>query len=128
MIIGAEAGNIIATIITAHMAMKSGMLVAETIIDGLIADDFTAHTLGGYTERFRDSWAYQEHLEARNFTGSIEMGTPFGMGLNIPLMMITQGRGLIDPNKTHPRHTAMKKEWEVHRSKDQPDPYHSGRR
>jgi len=106
-----------------HMAMKSGMLVAETIIDGLIADDFTALTLGAYTERFRDSWAYQEHLEARNFTGSIEMGTPFGMGLNIPLMMITKGRGLIDPIKTHPSHTAMKKIWELPRSKQEPEPF-----
>jgi electron-transferring-flavoprotein dehydrogenase len=106
-----------------HMAMKSGMLVAETIIDGLIADDFTALTLGAYTERFRDSWAYQEHLEARNFTGSIEMGTPFGMGVNIPLMMITRGRGLIDPIKTHPSHTAMKKIWELPKSKQEPEPF-----
>ncbi|MCH7599618.1 MAG: electron transfer flavoprotein-ubiquinone oxidoreductase [Myxococcales bacterium] len=106
-----------------HMAMKSGMLVAETIIDGLIANDFTALTLGAYAERFRDSWAYQEHLESRNFTGSMEMGTPFAMGLNLPIMMITGGRGLIDPIKTHPDHTGMKKIWELPRSQQEPEPF-----
>jgi electron-transferring-flavoprotein dehydrogenase len=103
-----------------HMAMKSGMLAAETLVDAIIAKDFSAVTLGGYTERFRDSWAYEEHMEARNFTGSNEMGTPFAMGLNIPLMMVTGGRGLIDPIHTHPSHTAMKKLWEL--PKDQQEP------
>ena len=50
-----------------HMAMKSGMLAAETIVDALAAQDFTAKTLGGYTERYRKSWAYDEHYQARNF-------------------------------------------------------------
>jgi len=106
-----------------HMAMKSGMLAAETIIDALEQDDFSSLTLGGYTERFRDSWAYQEHLEGRNFTGSNEIGTPFAMGLNIPLMMITGGRGLIDPIKTHPSYKAMKKIWELPRSLQEPEPF-----
>jgi electron-transferring-flavoprotein dehydrogenase len=96
-----------------HMAMKSGMLAAETIVEALAADDFSAFTLGGYAERFRDSWAYEEHMEGRNFTGSNEIGPLFAMGLNIPLMMITKGRGLIDPIHTHPSHTVMRKIWEI---------------
>jgi electron-transferring-flavoprotein dehydrogenase len=50
-----------------HMAIKTGMLAAETIVDALAAQDFSAKTLGGYTERYRKSWAYDEHYQARNF-------------------------------------------------------------
>jgi electron-transferring-flavoprotein dehydrogenase len=96
-----------------HMAMKTGMLAAETIIDAIVADDFSTNTLGNYTERYKASWAYEEHLEGRNFTGSNEMHPMFGMFVNIPLMIITGGRGLIDPIHTHPGHKAMKKLWEL---------------
>ncbi len=96
-----------------HMAMKSGMLAAETIIEALAKDDFTAATLGGYAERYRASWAYQEHLEGRNFTGSVEISPLFLMAVNAPLMMISKGRGLIKAIKTHASHTAMKKLWEL---------------
>jgi electron-transferring-flavoprotein dehydrogenase len=106
-----------------HQAMKSGMLAAETIIDAIAKDDFTSVTLGGYAERYKDSWAYQEHLEARNFTGSMEIGVPFAMGLNLPLTMITGGRGLIDPIKTHPSHKAMKKIWELPKSEQVPEEF-----
>ena len=44
-----------------HMAMKSGMLAAETIVEALAQQDFSAKTLGGYAERYRTSWAYEEH-------------------------------------------------------------------
>jgi electron-transferring-flavoprotein dehydrogenase len=92
-----------------HMAMKSGMLAAETILEALGKDDFSAATLGSYTERFRNSWAYEEHLEGRNFTGSVEISPLFLMAVNTPLMMISKGRGLIDKIKTHPSHEAIKK-------------------
>jgi electron-transferring-flavoprotein dehydrogenase len=92
-----------------HIAMKTGMLAAETIVEALAADDFSAVTLGGYAERFRNSWAYEEHMEARNFHGSAEVSPLFALGLNIPLMLITKGRGLIDPLPFTAGHTHMKK-------------------
>ncbi len=96
-----------------HTGMKSGMLAAEAIVDALATGDFSTATLGGYMERYRASWLYQEHMEARNFTGSNDIAPIFGMAVNIPLMLITGGRGLIDPIKTHPDHEAMKKLWEL---------------
>ena len=96
-----------------HMAIKSGMMAAETIIDGILANDFSAKTLGAYTERYKASWAYEEHLEGRNFTGSMEISPLFFMGVNMPLMMLTGGRGLMDPIHTHPGYKAMKKLWEL---------------
>jgi electron-transferring-flavoprotein dehydrogenase len=103
-----------------HMAIKTGMLAAETILDGLKADDFSAKTLGNYAERFKASWAYEEHLDARNFTGSMEISPLFGMLLNIPAMMITKGRGLIPFIKTEPSHRAMKKIWELPKERRNP--------
>jgi electron-transferring-flavoprotein dehydrogenase len=96
-----------------HMAIKSGMMAAETIIDGMLADDYSAKTLGAYTERYKASWAYEEHLEARNFTGSMEISPLFFMGVNMPAMMLTGGRGVKDPLPTHAGHKAMKKLWDL---------------
>jgi len=96
-----------------HMAIKSGMLAAETLVDALAKRDFSAKTLGDYAERFKESWAYDEHLEGRNFTGSNEIAPLFGMLVNIPLMLVTKGRGLIPFIKTHPSHASMRKIWEL---------------
>jgi electron-transferring-flavoprotein dehydrogenase len=99
------------------------MLAAETIIDAIAADDFSTTTLGSYTERFRASWAYEEHMEGRNFTGSNEIHPMFGMFINIPAMVLTKGRGLIDPILTHPGHKAMKKLWELAPEDRNPAPF-----
>jgi electron-transferring-flavoprotein dehydrogenase len=106
-----------------HMAIKSGMLAAETLLEALEQRDFSAKTLGGYAERFRQSWAYDEHLEGRNFTGSNEIAPLFGMLVNIPLMLITKGRGLIPFIKTHPSHAAMRKIWELPKEQRERPPF-----
>ena len=91
-----------------HMAMKSGMMAAETIVDAIAAKDFSSVTLGGYTERYRRSWAWEEHRKDRNFHGSWEKGVFFFMH-NIPLTFVTGGRGLVDALQTRPGHEHMKK-------------------
>ena len=91
-----------------HMAMKSGMLAAETIVDALVQGDFTSQTLGGFAERYRKSWAYQEHRAARNFGPSVQRGTLFFM-LNDPLRALTGGRGIRDDLRVHAGHRKMKK-------------------
>ncbi|NRA07415.1 MAG: electron transfer flavoprotein-ubiquinone oxidoreductase [Myxococcales bacterium] len=91
-----------------HMAMKTGMLAAETLVEALAAQDFSSKTLGGYAERFRHSWAYEEHYQARNFAPSVQKGV-FFFGLNEPLRMLTGGRGLEDEMNLDAGHTHMKK-------------------
>ena len=91
-----------------HMAIKTGMLAAETLVDALDKQDFSANTLGGYTERFRKSWAYNEHYQARNFAPSVQKGM-FFFGLNEPARMITGGRGMIDNMSIDAGHTHMKR-------------------
>jgi electron-transferring-flavoprotein dehydrogenase len=91
-----------------HMAIKSGMMAADTIVDALAAKDFSALTLGSYAERYRRSWAWDEHWQARNFAASAERGVAF-FGLNEPIRMLTNGRGLIDEMHLSPGHEHMRK-------------------
>jgi electron-transferring-flavoprotein dehydrogenase len=91
-----------------HLAMKSGMLAADTIIEAIAKKDFTSLTLGGIAERYRASWAFEEHWADRNFHGAWEKGF-FFMSQNVPVAMITNGRGLIDGLKGTPGHEHYKK-------------------
>lgn len=105
-----------------HMAIKTGMLAAETLVDALRRKDTSSVTLGAYAERYRRSWAYEEHWEARNFHGSVDVSPVFAMGLNIPLMMITKGRGLVDPLRYSAGHEHMQKLSELPESQRTPQP------
>jgi electron-transferring-flavoprotein dehydrogenase len=106
-----------------HMAMKSGMLAAETIADALAQDDFTSLTLGNYAERYRQSWAFEEHRQARNFHGAFAMGLPFFV-LNEPFrLFLTRGRGLLDDIEFEAGHAHMKKLWELPPEKRRPEPF-----
>jgi electron-transferring-flavoprotein dehydrogenase len=92
-----------------HMAMKSGMMAAETLADAIERDEFTSLTLGGYAERYHQSWAYEEHRKARNFHGAFAMGLPFFM-LNEPVrLFLSGGRGLVDNISFPAGHTHYKK-------------------
>ncbi|ACD91088.1 Electron-transferring-flavoprotein dehydrogenase [Chlorobium limicola DSM 245] len=62
-----------------HLAMKSGMLAAETIFEALLRNDFSAAMLQGYETRFRNSWAYEELLAARNFRQAFDNGLYYGL-------------------------------------------------
>jgi electron-transferring-flavoprotein dehydrogenase len=62
-----------------HLAMKSGMLAAETIFDGLVKNDLSAAQLGTYRERFKASWAHRELWAGRNFHQGFDGGLWAGM-------------------------------------------------
>ena len=110
MIVGDAAGFCNAERLTGiHLAIKSGMMAAETILDAVAADDFSTTTLGGYAERYRASWCYDEHRQARNFHGAFSKGLPFFM-LNEPVrLFLSGGRGLVDDIEFEAGHLAMKK-------------------
>ncbi|MDE2572099.1 MAG: electron transfer flavoprotein-ubiquinone oxidoreductase [bacterium] len=75
-----------------HLAMKSGMLAAETAFEALLAKRFDAQQLSSYKTKIDASWAKQELWAARNFHQGFEHGIVAGM-LNVGLGMITGGRG-----------------------------------
>jgi electron-transferring-flavoprotein dehydrogenase len=95
-----------------HLAMKTGMLAAETLVDAFAEKDFSSLTLGGYAERYRKSWAFEEHWKDRNFHGAWEKGFLFFVH-NVPAALFTDGRGLIDNLKAKAGHSHMKKLYEL---------------
>jgi electron-transferring-flavoprotein dehydrogenase len=50
-----------------HLAMKSGLLAAETCADALASNDFSEAKLAGMQSRFEGSWAKEELYATRNF-------------------------------------------------------------
>jgi electron-transferring-flavoprotein dehydrogenase len=78
-----------------HLAMKSGMLAAETLYEAMLKEDFSEATLIRYETRLRESWAGQELYRVRNFRQGFEHGLFLGM-INAGLQMITRGRGWKD--------------------------------
>src|SRR5579863_6864948 len=50
-----------------HLALKSGMLAAETIYDAMAAGEFSAIKLSAYQERIERSWMRDELYASRNF-------------------------------------------------------------
>ncbi|MEW6411787.1 MAG: electron transfer flavoprotein-ubiquinone oxidoreductase [Candidatus Zixiibacteriota bacterium] len=89
-----------------HLAIKSGIMAAETVVDCLKADDFSAATLKGYQNRFDNSWAKQELYKTRNFHAGSHGGLMAGM-FNGVMQMITGGRGLFDRREKKPDHEYM---------------------
>ena len=91
-----------------HMAMKSGMLAAETIFDGLVAGDTSAKTLAAFPKKIEQSWIKKELWAVRNFHQSFQHGFLGGM-FHAGLQFISGGRGLIDPMRAHAGHEAYRK-------------------
>ncbi len=59
-----------------HTAMKSGMLAAEAVFEGLAAEG-AVDDVPGYAERFRKSWLYEELNSARNAGPALHRFGPF---------------------------------------------------
>ena len=73
ILVGCEAGTLnFAKIKGNHTAMKSGMLAAESIIEALAKNaEAPESELTGYTDKFKNSWVYDELFRSRNFGPAI---------------------------------------------------------
>ena len=96
-----------------HLAMKSGMLAAETIFDSLKARGMGEETLPSsdlrrYEDKIRQSWMHDDLYKVRNFHQAFDHGVLGGM-LQTGLGMITGGRGwgIFDRLTTHAGHERM---------------------
>jgi electron-transferring-flavoprotein dehydrogenase len=90
-----------------HLAIKSGMLAAETAFDALLANNFSADKLKQYKESVDASWIKDELWEVRNFHQGFENGLVAGL-FHTALQQITGGRGLHEVYPMHAGHTRMK--------------------
>ena len=79
-----------------HLAVKSGMLAAETAYECLTRDDFSVERLASYEARLRDSWAWKELWKVRNMRQAFQDGFLIG-ALRSGLYRFTGGRLIRDP-------------------------------
>jgi electron-transferring-flavoprotein dehydrogenase len=79
-----------------HMAIKSGMLAAETILDALRAGDVSAANLSQFRRKVDQSWIGRELRSVRNFHQSFQHGLWRGLA-HTSVQYLTGGRGLVDP-------------------------------
>jgi electron-transferring-flavoprotein dehydrogenase len=91
-----------------HMAIKSGMLAAETIFEALQTGDASAKTLSAFPQKIEQSYIKKELWQVRNFHQSFQHGMFRGF-LHTALQQISGGRGLIDPMHAHAGYQAYKK-------------------
>jgi electron-transferring-flavoprotein dehydrogenase len=119
-----------------HMAIKSGTLAAETLLEALERSSFAADTLSIVEKKYRASWAYREHRRARNFHGAWKwvQAMPGALGwarqlpffVNVGAALSTGGRGLRGLIRTEEDHTHMRKLSELtpeQRAKKEKVPY-----
>src|ERR1700675_1084159 len=84
-----------------HMAIKSGMLAAETIFEALKAGDTSAAKLSAFQKKVEESYIKKELRLVRNFHQSFQYGL-FGGLFHAGMQFISGGRGLIDPMRVRP--------------------------
>ena len=102
-----------------HMAIKSGMLAAETLVEALERKDFSAETLSAVQDKYARSWAHTQHRRARNFHAAWRWvhKMPAWLGylrqlpffINTGVLFVTGGRGLFSRISAEPDHSHMKK-------------------
>ncbi|MBN2124364.1 MAG: electron transfer flavoprotein-ubiquinone oxidoreductase [Deltaproteobacteria bacterium] len=91
-----------------HCAMKSGMLAAETIFQGLLTQDFSSARLGEYEKAVFDSYIGKELYKVRNFHQSFEGGLWGGM-FRVGIQYLLGGRDWSSHLSAEPDFTHLKK-------------------
>ncbi|MGZ4821021.1 MAG: 4Fe-4S dicluster domain-containing protein [Terriglobales bacterium] len=91
-----------------HLAIKSGMLAAETVMEAMAAGDFSRNRLSMYSSRVEKSWIKQELWPVRNFHQGFEHGFWHGMA-HAALQQVTGGRGLHAKYASVAGHRRLKK-------------------
>jgi len=79
-----------------HLAIKTGMLAAESALDAVIHDDPSAARLKSFEDKVEASYVKSELWKVRNFHQGFKHGLWSGM-IHAGLQMFSGGRGLVDP-------------------------------
>ena len=86
-----------------HLAIKSGLLAAETIFEGLRSGDTSAKTLRAFPAKVEQGYIKKELWAVRNFHQSFQHGLYAGL-FHASAQFLTGGRGLIDPMRARAGH------------------------
>jgi len=109
MILGDSAGFLnSARLKGIHLAIKSGMLAAETAFEALKKDDFSAASISQYRKMVESSWIKDELWKVRNFHQGFEHGFWAGM-FHAGIQQFTGGRGLRNRYSGSPGYQHMRK-------------------
>jgi electron-transferring-flavoprotein dehydrogenase len=90
-----------------HLAIKSGILAAETAFDAMAKDNFSLEVLATFQDRVEKSWIKQELWPVRNFHQGFDQGFLSGM-FQAGVQQVTGGRGLRAHYSNHAGHERMK--------------------
>jgi len=102
LIVGDSAGFLIMPALKGiHLAVRSGMLAAETALTALEKNDFSEQTLQQYETLVNKSAIYKEMYLVRNFRQGFINGMIAGM-FHFGTQLVTCGAGLLGKLKTHP--------------------------
>lgn len=79
-----------------HMALKSGMLAAQAVVDAMAKEDFSAAGLQTYADAVEQSWIKQELWEGRNSAAALAK-KGLSKLIHLGAQYFTGGRGIVDP-------------------------------
>ncbi len=107
MLIGCDAGTLNAAKIKGtHTAMKSGMLAADAVLEGLI--DPAKQSLAHFDAAFKTSWLYDELYRSRNFGPALhKFGAYLGGAFNWIDQNLFAGRLPVTLRDTHTDYSQM---------------------
>jgi len=91
-----------------HLAIKSGLLAAETIYEALRSGDTSAKTLRAFPTKVEQSYIKKELWAVRNFHQSFQHGLYAGL-FHAGAQFLTGGRGLTDPMRARAGHEHYRK-------------------
>jgi electron-transferring-flavoprotein dehydrogenase len=91
-----------------HLAIKSGMLAAETILMALRENDFESASLARYEAAIGNSFIAEELRKSRNIHQGFDRGLIAGI-VNAGIAHLTGGRGFTDRMDAEPGHARMRK-------------------
>jgi electron-transferring-flavoprotein dehydrogenase len=95
-----------------HLAMKTGMLAAETAFEALLCGDTSAASLAGFEQRVDASWVRSELYGVRNFRQGFAKGLFPGL-VYTGIQLVTRGWAPGVDSRLTPDHTHMRKRAEA---------------
>jgi electron-transferring-flavoprotein dehydrogenase len=90
-----------------HLAIKSGMLAAETAFDSMLVGDYSSAALSRYQSRVEGSWIKEELYPVRNFHQGFEHGLLGGLARS-GVQQLLGGRNFGPDFKNHAGYKNMR--------------------
>lgn len=91
-----------------HLAIKTGILAAETTFEALLAGDTSDATLRGFEDRVNGSWVRTELYPVRNFRQGFRKGLVPGLAASA-IQLVTKGWAPGVDSRLEPDHTHMRR-------------------